>query len=382
MGKKRRGNGEGSIYQRTDGRWCGAISLGYDENGKLKRRVIYGKTKGEVKEKMLPLQHDALHGKPIEPNKLTVEQHFDDWLRTKKPPKTKSATYGKYDRLYRTHIKPIFGRLKLQALDYRRINAFYEHLDNQGLAPSTVSAVASVLSMALDDAARKGLVAANPVNLAEERPATYGEARCLTHEELKRFLEAAKGEYLEQAFIVAVHTGLRPGELLGLAWSSVDLEGRTLTVRQTLHEEDGKLFIGDPKTKAARRTISLSETAIQALRRQRRLQLEMQLRSGGAWQNEHALVFTNQKGGFLRRTNILRRDLRRICTKAGIEGMSLHTFRHTHVSLLIAAGVDIKTISKRIGHENEAFTLRTYGHMMPGQDEKASRKMDELMASL
>jgi len=228
----------------------------------------------------------------------------------------------------------------------------------------------------------------------------------MTPDEIRWLLEGAKGERLEDAFLVLLHTGLRIGELLGLTWDAVDLAKGTLTVRQALHEENGRVYLGDVKTKAARRTITLPNVAVEALRRWRRRQAEERLRAGAAWQNETNLLFTSRTGGPLRRSNVDGRDLARVIRKARqkaaeayekagmsrseaqaaaaklLEGVTLHSFRHTHAALLIAQGVDIMTVSRRLGHENIRITLDLYGHLLPGQDEKAAAALDGFLANL
>lgn len=379
MAKARRGRGEGSIFRRKDGVWVGKISLGYDLSRKRLRKTVYGKTKREVQDKLLRLQQDALRGLPAKPEKITVAQHFEDWLRTKKP-NVRSGTYLKYESHIKTHIIPVLGHILLRDLDYRRIDAFYELLDAKGLSRSTVADIAAILRAGLKDAERKGLIPSNPARLAAPRSPGEREARFLDQDEIARFLAAAKGERLEDAFIVALNTGLRPGEWLGLTWDCVDFQNAKLTVKQALHEEVGRLFLAEPKTKAARRTISLPPAALQALRRQRKRQLEQQLAAGPKWRNELNLVFTDELGGPLRRTNIQRRDLRRICDRAGLEGVTLHTFRHTHASALIFAGVDIKTVSRRLGHKDITTTLQVYGHLLPGQDEAAAARLEAFLS--
>lgn len=421
--------GEGSIsFKAEKGLYCGQVSLGYDGQGRRIRRTIYGKTRREVRDKLLQLQQDVRNGLPTKPDRLTVAQHFEDWLRAKKPD-VASATYLKYHRLTKDHIAPGIGHLKLKDLDYRRINTLYEFLDEKGLARTSVASIAAVLSMGLGDAVKKGLIPHNPVKLSAKRSPGKGEARFMTQEEIDVFLLAAKGERLEDAFLLALHTGLRPGELLGLPWDAVDLDSGKLSVRQALHEEDGNLFIGDTKTPAAKRIISLSQAATSALRRQRRRQLEEQLAHKGTWGNEDGLVFTDTAGSLLRRTNIARRDLKRVLRRAAVvrlarrcgllvnellsiyresgdgpvrsgqklrlgervytvepgdllEGVTLHTFRHTHASILIFQREDIKTVSARLGHRSVKFTYDTYGHLLPGSDERAADAMDAFMSSL
>ncbi len=384
MARKRRGRGEGSIHFNEDKKlWIGQISLGHDSEGKRIRESVFGKTKKEVQAQLLELQRDALTGPPVRLEKLTLAQHFEDWLRVKKV-NVRESTYTNYATLCKTHIEPVLGAMLLVSLNYRQINAFYEHLDGKGLSKRTVAYVAYLLRTALDDAVKKGLIRQNPSRLAASRTYKTEEARCLTQNETRAFLKAAGGERLEDAFVLALHTGLRPGEWLGLTWDCVDFENKKITVTQSLNEIKGHMKLGDVKTAAGRRTITLSETTVKALRRQDIRQKKMKLKAGQNWNNELNLVFTNSTGGPLRRTTIARRDFKRILRRAGLEGqgITLHSLRHTHASILIFQGADIKVISHRLGHENIVITLQTYGHLLPGHDERAAAKMDAFTAAL
>ncbi len=378
--RRRRGRGEGSIYRRKDGTWAASVSLGYDAEGKRIRRVVYGKTKKEAREKLLAVQQDALTGLPVKPENITLDEHFEDWLRSRD---VKDTTRNNYKNVYRANIKPHLGHLKLKDIDYRRINALYEYLEVEKGLTRSVSMVAFLLRSALEDAVKKGLVPNNQAKLAASRTQQKKEARFMDQGEIKKFLEAAKGERLEDALILALHTGLRPGEWLGLPWNAIDWKDKKLTVMQALVEDEGLVWIESAtKTSAGMRTISLSDTAIAALKRQRKRQLEEQLAFPGRWRNEDNLVFTNMNGGLLYRSSALKRLFSRVNKKAGLEGVTPHTLRHTHASILIYQGVDAKTISARLGHEDVAFTLQTYGHLFPGQDEHAADEMDAFFKDL
>lgn len=426
--RARRGRGEGTIYfDEKKGLYAAQVSLGYNAQGKRVRPTVYGKTKREVQEKLVQLQQNASLGKPVQPSRLTVQQHFEDWLRTKKPPATASATYEWYRAHIYNHIIPFLGRYKVRDVTYLEINRFWEALEEKGLSRTSVAGIRSVLRMGFRDACLKGIIQMNPCDLAAKRTAKRSEVRYLNYDEQEAFLIAARGEWLEDAFLFAIHTGLRPGELLGLAWPAIDFRRKQAIIRQSLHEESGRLFLGELKTDAGYRVISLSETAVEALRRQRKRQAEAALKAGGQWKNTYSLVFTDRNGGPLRRSNILRRDLRRITRRASIiqmawrlgfdhvellrlykeagegpvrpgdqivingvpfeveasdvmEGVNLYTFRHTHVSILLDQGWDIKSIARRLGHTNEAFTLKTYAHLMPGKDAEAAEIMDRVHA--
>lgn len=381
MPRARRGRGEGSIHFREDlNLWVSQVSLGYDAQGKRKRRTIYGKTKREVQEKLRKMQADVDAGVSVEPNRLTVAQHLADWLRRKKPG-VKSGTFLRYT-YHARHIEAHLGGVRLRDLDHRMVAAFYAALDDLELSDRYVYDVAATLRMVLRDAVDLGLIPRDPAAKVK-RSFEKKEARFLTQEELRRFLAAAEGEPLEDAFILAIHTGLRPGEWLGLSWDAVDLKAAKLDVRQALHEEEGRVFLGPLKTRAARRTLSLPGAAVAALRRQRKRQLADRLKAGARWSNEANLVFTTDVGGMRRRSNIYGRDLRRVLDRAGLgSDVTLHSLRHTHASILIFQGVDIKTVQRRLGHERVQITLDLYGHLLPGQDERAAQKMDEFMASL
>ena len=378
--RKRRGRDEGSIYQRSDGVWAASVSLGYDAEGKRIRKVVYGKTKKEVREKLLAIQQDALSGLPVKPEALTVDQHFGDWFRAKSG-EVKETTLANYKETYRSAIKPHLGHIRLKDLDYRRINALYEAMAERGLT-RTISLTSFLLRSALEDAARKGLVPVNQAKLAASRPQKKKEARFMDQQEIKRFMEAAAGHRLEDALILALNTGLRPGEWLGLPWSAVNQEEGKLTVSQALLEKDGRVWLDDVKTDAGRRTISLPAAAIAALKRQRKRQAEERLAFGEGWINEHNLVFTDTQGGPLRRSNVTRRLFKPVCEAAGLSGVTPHTLRHTHASILIFQGVDPKTISARLGHTDVAFTLSVYGHLFPGKDEAAAEEMDAFFDKL
>ena len=426
--KGRARKGTGSIYWSEKHQcYVGQISLGTDSNGKRIRPTFYGKTVEEVQRQIDEVKKDVLLGQYVPAQRITVEQHFKDWLRTKRPPNTSPTTFSKYRAVVENHIIPRLGRFPLRELDHLRLNAFYELLADQGLSQRYQFDVANVLKAGLADAVRKNLIPKNPAEIATAPKDDDKEARFLTEDEVQRFLLAAKGLWMEQFFVVLLHTGLRAGEALGLPWSAVDLDAATLTVRQGMVEVDGVPTITGVKTKTSRRTISLPAQAVAALRQQWRKQLEAKLAAGPQWSNPHDLVFSNRVGGFMTRSNIYRRDLRRALNGAAVlaaakrygcnpqetlalnaphlparplragdgimlpdgrqgeilpgdlmENVGLHTFRHTHAALLLSQGVQLYTVSRRLGHASISITADLYGHLMPGVDEAAASAMEAI----
>lgn len=430
--RARRGRGEGTIYyDERKNLYVTQISLGYDGQGKRVRPTVYGKTKREVQEKLVKLQQNFQQGNPVKPTRVTVREHFEDWLSTKEPPITRPATYNKYRNHVVNEIVAELGSIRLDQLEYRTINRFYKKI-RQYLGVRTAYDVFRILNMGLNDAVMKRLIPFNPANLAVKPSKGRSLARAMPPDEVVALETAIEGERLGQAFMLAIHTGLRPGELLGLPWDAIDFKGRTIKIFQSLHEEEADLYIGPLKTDASYRTITIGDEAIAALKKQRAIQNSQRLRVGDKWRDPEVedgfspdLVFRNHYGGLLRRTNVAARDLKRAIRKATLvrlawrEGLdpkcvigvydkgsvdvgfnvhldgriytvtkedllgrvTLHVFRHTHVSMLIASGMDLQTIADRVGHEDPSITLRIYSHMIPGQDEKAAEKMDEMAAS-
>ncbi len=191
-----------------------------------------------------------------------------------------------------------FGDLLLRQLDNSRINVFDELLDKAELSLRYIFDIVNILKAGLEDAVCKGLISQNQAKLTARRSKLAEEARFLTQDELRRFLIAARGEWVEDFFILLLHTGLRGGEALGLPWDAVDLEVARLTVRLAMLEAGGNQILGEPKTQAGRRTMLLPREAVAALKRQRRRQLKAKLQVGPAWDNPHNLVFTNDRGAF------------------------------------------------------------------------------------
>lgn len=383
MGK--RANGEGSIYKRkSDGRWVGSITLSVDMNGKARRRVVYGDTQTEVKEKLTALKGDAQKGVLIEPHRITVDAHFEAWLQEREL-STRPGTWQRDRSHFRTHISPQLGHIRLRDLSHKHVTEFYLYLTKEsGLSPRTAYDVGAILRSGLRDAVAKGLLARSPGEISKKLPKPDDEeARFLDHNELAAFIRAAHGSRLEHLFTLMIHTGLRPGEALGLTWQNIDFGKGTLTVKHTLVENDdgGPLRLGPCKTKGSRRTISLSVAALTALQKQRVLQ-QQQRQKVKHWVNDLNLVFTARWGEPLRQGTVIKHDLAAILSKAGLKDVTLHTFRHTHASMLLYAGIDPKTISERLGHADVSTTLRIYSHLMVGQDERAAAAMDQLIESL
>jgi integrase len=378
MGKKR-GAGEGSIYQRADGMWVASVHVGY-KDGKRKRKYLYGKTRGKVKEKLTKTLHDQQIGMPISYERQTVGQYLSYWLDESVKSTRRSTTYRSYEQNVRLHLNPQLGRVQLQELTPQHVQALMNDKLEGGLAPRTVAIMHETLRCALNQAMKWGLVPRNVADLVTPPRVHRDGIVPLSTEEAGSLLEAAKGHRLEVMFSVAVAVGLRLGEIRGLRWSDIDFESRTLYVRNQLQYVDKQWTFVEPKSRQSRRAIILPQFALIALRGHRTRQLEEQLAAGPAWQGWD-LVFCSNVGGPLDDSNA-RRVLRKLIAKAGLRHFRFHDLRHTCASFLLAQNAHPRVIMEILGHSQISLTMDTYSHVMPSLKSDAADEMDRVLGAL
>lgn len=354
-----RGNGEGAIYQRqSDGKWCCAVTL---PSGK--RRVLYGKTRKEVADKLLEAQNTLKQSKPLPALRETLAAFLERWLRDVAAQRVRRTTHARYELDIRLHIKPSLGRLKLAEVTPQAVQTFIAELSAKGLGPRSVANCRAVLRVALGQAEREGLIGQNAAKLVTLPRYTGKTVQALSPEAARALLTAFAGHALENVVTLALATGMRQGELLGLSWEDVDLEAGTLRVRRQLQRIDGAYALTELKTEKSRRTLSLPAVAVQALRAERAKQAESRLFLGPAWQDIGA-VFTNAAGGYLNNSSTTHRfeqGLRR----AGLDVIPFHDLRHGAASLLLAEGADLRRIMEQLGHSQISLTANTYSHVIP-----------------
>ncbi len=372
MAKSRRGNGEGSIYQRNDGTWCATIGVGYDANGKRRRRTLFGRTKADVLKTLAEESKDVAHMHGVEAEKITLGKYLDRWLRDAAKPTLKATTYANYERAVEKSIKPHLGGVKLAKLTALQIHGMYSTLEKAGASPDKICTTHAVLHRALKLAVRWRLL---PFNVCAdvERPKVERKAISpLSVEEARRLIESAHGERFEAIYVLAVTAGMRLGELLGLYWSDVDLKGRVVMVQRALQELNGKLTLKEPKSARSRRRIDIPQMAVDALIRHR----AQMLAEGLAGVD---LVFCNGRGGPMRRTHFHSQHFKRLLKAAGMRECRFHDLRHTSATLLLSQGVHPKVVQERLGHSQISVTLDTYSHVLPSMQVEAAGKFDAIL---
>jgi integrase len=374
MAKKRRGNGEGTIYKRKDGRYEARFTV-HTTSGP-KRRAIYGKTRAEVAEKLTKAMADRDEGISFNAGKLTLGEYLRVWLEDSVKDSVKPATYEGYARMVRNHIAPAFGSLKLKNLTPPHLRRLYKEKLDSGLGTRSVQYIHTTLHKALKQATDDGLIPRNVADSVKAPQLKRTEMKPLTSEQAKALLEAAGGDRFEAMYVLAITAGLRQGELLGLKWEDMDLEAGKLQVRRTLYKGN----FTAPKTAKSRRTIKLTTRAVEALNRHREAQLEESEQLAGLWQDQ-GLIFTTQVGTPVNRHNLYSRNFKPLLEKAGLpHTVRFHDLRHTCATLLLSKNVNPKVVSEMLGHANVTVTLDTYSHVLPHMQDGAVDAMDSSLS--
>ena len=377
LGKKR-GQNEGSIFQRKDGRWVAEVSLGW-MNGTRKRKLLYGKTRKEAHEKLTTALRDQQRGLPIVGERQSLREFLGRWLEDSVRPTVRPRTMESYAEICRLHVIPALGHLPLVKITPQHIQSLLNEKLESGLSPRRVQYIHAVIRRALGLAEKFSFVPRNVARLVDPPSVPQIEIVPFNAEESKKFLVAVEGDRLEALFVVAVGVGLRKGEVLGLYWNDIDLERSQLRVRRSLQRLSGQLQLVPPKTDKSRRVLGLPAFVVQALHQHRSRQLEERLRAGGSWQ-ESDLVFTTPTGTPLDGPGVTRR-LHRILDSNELRRVRFHDLRHTSASLLFFKGVDRRTIMENLGHSQISLTSNVYTHVVPELQREAARKMDDLLGT-
>jgi len=358
---KRRGQGEGTLYQRPDGKWAAQLDMGWYD-GKRRRRSLYGATRREVVEKLRAARKAVDAGLQPTSDRLTVAAYLADWLDATRAT-VRPSTWTRYRGMVRTHHVPHLGRIPLSKLTPGDVERM---LRDMAGSPRTRHHARAILRTALARAVAHGLILRNPAALAAPPRVEHREVESWDAAQVRTFLESVRGHRLEALFTIAVVTGLRQGELLGLRWSDIDLATGTLTVRHALQRVNGRLQLVETKTPRSRRTIPLPELAVRALRRAQ----------DGPMVGTH--LFTTPSGSPLYGTAVYR-DFLDATDAAGLPRIRFHSLRHTAASLLLAQGTHPRVVMEMLGHSTIALTMNTYSHVIPALERDAADRMNAIL---
>jgi integrase len=367
----RRGHGEGSIYQRSDGRWAASISL---EGGK--RKTFYGKTRKEVQAQLKTALYDQQQGKLMTAPRQTVQQFLTHWLEDVHKPAVRIRTYVRYEMQLRRHVLPALGGIQLSKLTVQHVQKFYSQTLQKGLSPQSVRLLHAMLHKAFDYAVRVDLLPRNVCDNVSLPRIEKRETRALSLEQALRLIETVRGHRMEALFVLALVTGMRRGEIIGLKWSDVNFTEGVISIQRSLVELKGGIIESKPKSTRGYRSILLPPFALEALKKHRERQERM--RQGALKWQENDYVFCTSHGTPIAAAN-LRTAFKALLVKAELPDIRFHDLRHSVATLLLEIGTHPKIVQELLGHENIGMTMDIYSHVMPTMQREAMAKLNELL---
>jgi integrase len=379
----------GHIRRRGERSWELKFDTGVDPltGRRMTRYHSFKGTKRDAQAELVRLMDATARGTYIDPSKTTLGEFLDRWERDWAAINVTPKTLERYAELLKVHVRPHLAALPVQKLAPAHLAELYGKLLREGrrprgeeaaagLSPRTVGHVHRVLHKALNVAVEWGVTHRNVVSVVTPPKVSSTEIEILDEDQARRILQQLRGRSLYMIALLGLTTGMRRGELLALRWRDVDLDGATLRVEQSIEQtKSGGLRFKAPKTKHGRRIIALAASVVAELRLHWKRQQEQRLRLGMGKTPDDGLVLSRW-GGAPRSPNSVTKEWSRALAELGLPAVSLHALRHTHASQLIDSGMDVVTISRRLGHSSPTITLNVYAHRFRNKDEQAAQVIE------
>lgn len=370
----------GHIRARGKGTWAIVLELPRDASGKRKQRWHSVKgTKREAERRLAQLLHQLDTGQYMEPSRLTLAAYFDQWVQNDLKNRVSISTRERYESDIRLHLVPLLGNTCLTRLTPLQIQDCYTQLLENGssrgggLTSHSLHTVHSVLHQALRQAVRWRLLTQNPADAVQVPTGRPSATHPFAAGELTQLLDASRGHWLHLAILLAISTGMRRGEILGLRWADLDLDQHHLSLQQAVVSTKQSVRLAPPKTPGSRRALDLPSLAVEALRRYQADQAARRRHLGALYQ-DHDLVLCRVDGRPMT-PSVLTRAFRDLVKKLGLKGR-FHDLRHTHATMFLEQGTHPKIVSERLGHSKVGITLDRYSHVLPHLQKEAVEQFD------
>lgn len=384
--------GGGTIRKRSDGRWEARYTLGIDpKTGKQIQKSVYGKTQKEVRQKLTAITAEIDDGTYIPPDKTTVEQWLNIWLKEYMGDK-KYGTVRNYKNACKYHIIPYIGQYRLSELKPYTIQTLYNRLGREedgkkALSPKTIHNVHGVLSKALNQAVWNEMIRSNPAQLTTRPRKTRKDITTLSDEQIQKFGALVEQDSYRAILKFILFSGVRESEAIGLTWDCIDFDRGTIRIyRQMLKrtKEAGGYTLASLKNDRER-LLTPPPMLLSMLKEQKREQVEQRMKAGPAWrgwnsveEQKTGLVFTTELGDHYCPQTVYA-HFKKIAKQIGAEKANVHSLRHTYAVLCLQNGDDVKTVQSNLGHATAAFTLDVYGHVSEKMKQDSANRMEAYM---
>ena len=374
---RQRANGEGAISDRRDGRKDVELTIHGPFGTKRLRTTKKNRTEALAWIEQMKRDH-ADGGLDLDATKTTVGEFLDLWLRDSVKGSVARYTFVDYEGKVRLHLKPAIGHLKLRALTSAHLQTLYRRKLDEGLSPRSVGYIHTTIRKALAQAEAWDLVRKNVARFAKPPKVSHSEPDAMTIEEAQRFLRAIAGDRREALYLLAVTTGLRRGELLGLKWVDLDLERGYLRVERSLDTLYGPAVENDPKSASSRRPAVLLPPVVTALKAHRARQAAENLAAGPAWR-EHGYIFPTRVGTPERTDNVLKRSLKLLAAEIGEDSLDFRKLRRSHSTCYAVLNVHPRVAQMSMGHGTFDTTMEYYTGVPADLQKQAAEAIGELL---
>ncbi len=368
-----RGHNEGSVYyDATTERWVAAITT-----DTVKRKKFYAKTQKEAIRKRNEALRELEKGTLPTGTQQKFGPFLENWIEEVHKSQVRLSTYVKYKKLIRSYIIPSLGNIWLQKLTPQHVQHLYSEMGQKGLSSKTINSTHGVLHVALKHALRWNLVSRNVCDLVTPPRIVKHAMTPLTVEQARSLLEGVNKHRLKVLLTLAVVSGMRRGELVGLRWSDIDFEQKYLMVLRTVdYIPHYGYVVGEPKSAAGKRKIQLPLFLVDLLKQHLVEQNQRRLEVGEKWENLDQ-VFPDLHGGYFNPT-YLDKMFSKLLQEIGVPHMRLHDLRHSAATILLSLGVNAKVIQELLGHSDIVITLGIYGHVLPTMQQEVVEKWDNV----
>jgi integrase len=365
----------GQIIARGDRRWLIRVYLGRDHETKKRNyhnRTIHGSMR-EAQAYLTRKMRERDLGRDLEGAKITLNEYLDRWLKTAVGPRVRPKTFQDYQGMLHRYVRPILGERILAALRPLDLQAMYQHMTERGLSARTIRYAHVLMKGAMQQAVRWRLLLENPADGLKVPQQVRNEMRSLTVEQARVLLKAAEGTKYGPVLAVALTTGMRPSEYLGLKWQDIDWARQTVSVVRSIRRLNGKWCFSDTKRLRSRRPIKLQNWIVSLLH-----DLHTKVSAQDLYPEARDLIFRTPSGQPIS-ADYLAKHFRSILDIAGVPRMRLYDLRHSAATIALAAGVSPKVVSEQLGHASTAFTLDTYAHVLPHMQDEAAARVEAML---